>query len=59
MVATSVALDMLHSDTAHGSAVLNLAKGDQVFLRLAGSDRTMVDAGSRFSTFLGYLIHEL
>lgn len=59
VVATGVALDMLHADSASGSAVLQLAKGDQVFLRLTGSDKTMVDSSSRFSTFSGYLIHAL
>ncbi|XP_012695483.2 complement C1q-like protein 4 [Clupea harengus] len=59
VVATGVALDMLHTDSASGSAVLQLARGDQVFLRLSGSDKTMVDSGKRFSTFTGYLLHEL
>lgn len=59
VVATGVALDMLHTDSASGSAVVQLAKGDQVFLRLTGSDKTMVDSSSRFSTFTGYLIHAL
>ncbi|KAL2086816.1 hypothetical protein ACEWY4_017875 [Coilia grayii] len=59
VVATAVALDLQHADSASGSAVLRLAKGDEVFLRLSGSDKTMVDNGHRFSTFMGYLLHEL
>ncbi|XP_041958608.1 complement C1q-like protein 4 [Alosa sapidissima] len=59
VVATAVAVDMLGTDSAHGSAILQLAKGDQVFLRLSGSDKTMVDSNNRFSTFMGHLLHAL
>ncbi|XP_062400307.1 complement C1q-like protein 4 [Sardina pilchardus] len=59
VVATAVAVDMLATDSAHGSALLQLARGDQVFLRLSGSDKTMVDSDSRFSTFMGSLLHAL
>ncbi|XP_062400309.1 complement C1q-like protein 4 [Sardina pilchardus] len=59
VVATAVAVDMLATDSAHGSALLQLAKGDQVFLRLSDSEKTRVDSGSRFSTFMGSLLHVL
>lgn len=60
VVATAAAVDMVNADTATGGAVLQLVKGDQVFLQLAGnSDKTLMDTGNRFSTFMGYLIHEL
>ncbi|KAG9282791.1 complement C1q-like protein 4 [Astyanax mexicanus] len=58
-VASAVAVDALHADTASNSAVLQLSAGDRVFVRLNKSDRTLKDTNNIFSTFSGHLLYEL
>ncbi|XP_076873097.1 complement C1q like 1 [Brachyhypopomus gauderio] len=59
IVATAVAVDALHTDTASNSAVLKLKAGDRVYVRLNKSDSTLKDLKDLFSTFSGYLLYEL
>ncbi|KAI4892494.1 hypothetical protein NFI96_018298 [Prochilodus magdalenae] len=59
VVASAVAVDALHTDTASNSAVLRLKVGDRVYVRLNKSDSTLKDTQNLFSTFSGYLLYEL
>ncbi|XP_072552426.1 complement C1q-like protein 3 [Salminus brasiliensis] len=59
VVASAVAVDALHTDTASNSAVLQLSSGDRVFVRLSKSDSTLKDSTNLFSTFSGHLLYEL
>ncbi|XP_035380178.1 complement C1q-like protein 3 [Electrophorus electricus] len=59
IVASAVAVDALHTDTASNSAVLRLTTGDRVYIRLNKSDSTLKDTQNLFSTFSGYLLYEL
>ncbi|XP_026800173.2 complement C1q-like protein 3 [Pangasianodon hypophthalmus] len=58
-VASAVAVDALHTDTASNSAVLQLSVGDRVYVRLNKSDSTLKDTQNLFSTFSGHLLYEL
>ncbi|XP_036410800.1 complement C1q-like protein 4 [Megalops cyprinoides] len=58
VVASATALDVMHTDTAANSAVLKLKTGDQVYVKLDGSDKTLQDTNNRYSTFSGYLVNE-
>ncbi|XP_066533817.1 complement C1q-like protein 3 [Hoplias malabaricus] len=59
IVASAVAVDALHTDTASNSAVLQLRAGDRVYVRLNKSDSTLKDTHNLFSTFSGHLLYEL
>ncbi|XP_062857388.1 complement C1q-like protein 4 [Trichomycterus rosablanca] len=59
VVASAVAVDALHTDTASNSAVVQLGSGDRVNVRLIKSDSTLKDTQNLFSTFSGYLLYEL
>ncbi|TSK58109.1 Complement C1q-like protein 3 [Bagarius yarrelli] len=59
IVASAVAVDALHTDTASNSAVLELKVGDRVYVRLNKSNRTFKDIQNLFSTFSGHLLYEL
>ncbi|XP_060772066.1 complement C1q-like protein 3 [Neoarius graeffei] len=59
IVASAVAVDALHTDTASNSAVLQLRDGDRVYVRLNKSDSTFKDTQNLFSTFSGHLLYEL
>ncbi|KAK3516565.1 hypothetical protein QTP70_021979 [Hemibagrus guttatus] len=59
IVASAVAVDALHTDTASNSAVLELKVGDRVYVRLNKSDSTFKDTQNLFSTFSGHLLYEL
>ncbi|KAI5619854.1 complement C1q-like protein 4 [Silurus asotus] len=59
IVASAVAVDALHTDTASNSAVLQLRAGDRVYVRLNKSDSTLKDYQNLFSTFSGHLLYEL
>ncbi|XP_051501627.1 complement C1q-like protein 4 [Myxocyprinus asiaticus] len=58
VVASAAAVDILHSDTASSSAVLQLRVGDRVFVRLNNSELSK-ETQNRFSTFTGYLLYEI
>ncbi|KAM9435957.1 complement C1q-like protein 3 [Clarias gariepinus] len=59
IVASAVAVDALHTDTASNSAILQLRVGDRVYVRLTKSDRTLKDTQNLFSTFSGHLLYEI
>nr|QEG99569.1 complement 1q-like 3 [Tachysurus fulvidraco] len=59
IVASAVAVDALHTDTASNSAVLELKDGDRVYVRLNKSHSTFKDTQNLFSTFSGHLLYEL
>ncbi|MCJ8743651.1 hypothetical protein PDJAM_G00096580 [Pangasius djambal] len=59
IVASAVAVDALHTDTASNSAVLQLRDGDRVYVRLNKSDSTLKGTQNLFSTFSGHLLYEL
>ncbi|XP_053470101.1 complement C1q-like protein 3 [Ictalurus furcatus] len=59
IVASAVAVDALHTDTASNSAVLQLRDGDRVYVRLNKSDSTLKDTQNLFSTFSGHLLYEI
>ncbi|ROL42336.1 Complement C1q-like protein 3 [Anabarilius grahami] len=59
VVASAVAVDVLHTDTASNSAVLQLKAGDRVYVRLNNSEVGKRDPQSRFSSFAGYLLYEI
>lgn len=59
VVATAVAVDVLHTDTASNSAVVQLKAGDRVCVRLNNSDLSKKHSTERLSTFTGYLLYEM
>ncbi|XP_030626592.1 complement C1q-like protein 4 [Chanos chanos] len=59
VVASAVAVDVLHTDTAGNSAIIQLREGDQVYVRLQTSGKTFQDSKNYFSTFSGHLLYEL
>ncbi|XP_067274612.1 complement C1q-like protein 4 [Pseudorasbora parva] len=59
IVASAVAVDVLHTDTASSSVVLQLSAGDRVYARLNNSEVSKRDSQSRFSSFSGYLLYEI
>ncbi|XP_043074522.1 complement C1q-like protein 4 [Puntigrus tetrazona] len=58
-VASAVAVDVLHTDTASNSVVLQLKAGDRLYVRLNSSELSKRDSQSRFSIFSGYLLYEI
>ncbi|KAK2883556.1 hypothetical protein Q8A67_017193 [Cirrhinus molitorella] len=59
VVASAVAVDVLHADTASNNVVLQLNTGDRIYVRLNNSDLSKRDSQSRFSIFSGYLLYEI
>ncbi|XP_055042201.1 C1q-related factor [Misgurnus anguillicaudatus] len=59
VVASALAVDALHTDTASNSAVLQLKTGDRVFVRLNNGELVKREAENRFSTFSGFLLYEI
>ncbi|KAK7133293.1 hypothetical protein R3I94_015233 [Phoxinus phoxinus] len=59
IVVSAVAVDVLHTDTASNSAVLQLKAGDRVYVQLKNSEVGKRDSQSRFSSFSGYLLYEI
>ncbi|XP_073673227.1 complement C1q-like protein 4 [Garra rufa] len=58
VVASAVAVDVLHADTASNNVVLQLNAGDRLYVRLNNSELSKRDPQSRFSIFSGYLLYE-
>ncbi|XP_056337479.1 complement C1q-like protein 4 [Danio aesculapii] len=58
-VVSAVAVDLLHTDTASNSVVLQLKAGDRIYLQLNNSDLGKRDSQSRLSSFSGYLLYEI
>ncbi|XP_056620748.1 complement C1q-like protein 3 [Triplophysa dalaica] len=56
VVATAIAVDVLHTDTASNSAVVQLKDGDRVYVRLNNSILSKKQLADRLSTFSGYLV---
>ncbi|XP_052443210.1 complement C1q-like protein 4, partial [Carassius gibelio] len=59
IVASAVAVDVLHTDTASNNVVLQLKAGDRLFIRLSNSELSKRESQSRFSIFSGYLLYEI
>lgn len=58
-MATAIAVDVLHTDTASNSAVVQLKDGDRVYVRLNNSNLSKKQLADRLSTFSGYLVWEM